>query len=184
MEKHLDKTYRDVSNMVCSLDDTIELLLSMKNDGIKAKCCFNGTWLYSDDVTIDSAYVAVCGGTKSEVEKRRKEEHEKYLREEAEHKSKIPNLTKEYIEKGHKLIDEKYWELWDKCVPIRLDDIYHGMELDCCLEIIQAVNDGKPLREVKTIFYNQGHSGMSASLVASMVKSFHEKGEEVVKYIY
>ena len=34
-----------------------------------------------------------------------------------------------YISDGHKILDEKYWNDWDKCVPIRVNDIYGGMEL-------------------------------------------------------
>ena len=81
MKKHLDKTYEDISSMVLNLDDTVAILLQKKKEGKKAKCLFNGVWLFSDDVTIDSAYVAVCGAKKADVEKRRKEEHERYLRE-------------------------------------------------------------------------------------------------------
>lgn len=46
-----------------------------------------------------------------------------------------------YVEKGHELLDKKYWKDWDEIVPIRLNDLYHGMELKCCLEIVSALNE-------------------------------------------
>ena len=57
------------------------------------------------------------------------------------------NNIEHWIEEGHKIIDSKYWEKWDMCVPIRLDDLYHGMELGCCLEIVKALNEGCELSQ-------------------------------------
>ena len=98
------------------------------------------------------------------------------------YKEAIPELTKEWIEKGNTILDEKYRELWAKCVPIRLGDLYQGMELGNCLEIVEQLNNGKTVEEVKPLIENQGHSGMSFSLVCSMVKSFCDRGEEFVNY--
>ncbi len=80
-------------------------------------------------------------------------------------------------------MEEKYRELWAKCVPIRLNDLYQGMELSSCLDIVEQLNNGKQLKEVKTLIKNQGHSGMSFGLVCSMVKSFCNRGEEFVNYV-
>ena len=80
-------------------------------------------------------------------------------------------------------LDEKYRELWAKCVPIRLGDLYQGMELGNCLEIVEQLNNGKTVEEVKPLIENQGHSGMSFSLVCSMVKSFCDRGAEFVSYV-
>ena len=80
-------------------------------------------------------------------------------------------------------MDEKYRENWAKCVPIRLDDLYRGMELGNCLEIVDQLNKGKQLEEVKPLIENQGHSGMSFGLVCSMVKSFCDRGNEFVAYV-
>ena len=69
------------------------------------------------------------------------------------------------------------------CVPIRLDDLYHGMELGCCLDIVKELNAGCSLDVAKKIIEDQGHSGMSFGLVCSMVKSFCERGSEFVNYV-
>ena len=61
------------------------------------------------------------------------------------------------------ILDEKYLELWNKCVPIRLGDLYQGMELGMCLDIIKELNNNCTLDEAKVIIESQGHSGPTAS---------------------
>lgn len=86
------------------------------------------------------------------------------------------NNIEYWIEEGHKVIDRKYWETWDEIVPIRLDDLYHGMELGCCLEVIKALNEGCEISYAIKLMEDQNHSGMSWCLVRSMVKAFCNRG--------
>ncbi len=144
---------------------------------------FNGKILYSDIDDLDSAYVKITGKTKAECDKDERIRQEEYEEEQRKHKEAIPELTKEWIEKGNTILDEKYREKWAKCVPIRLDDLYHGMELKCCLDIVIELNKGCSLDEAKAIIDSQGHSGMSFGLVCSMVKSFCDRGTEFVSYV-
>lgn len=102
--------------------------------------------------------------------------------EEKRHKEAIPELTKEWVEKGKAILDEKYLETWNKCVPIRLGDLYRGMELGATLDIVKELNAGCELQKAKEIIESQGHSGMSFGLVCSMVKSFCDRGQEFVNY--
>ena len=81
------------------------------------------------------------------------------------------------------ILNEKYWNEWDKCVPIRLDDLYKGMELKCCLEIIQRLNNGCKLDTAKEIIKGQQHSYMSFNLVRLMVKTFCDRGQEFDEYV-
>ena len=56
------------------------------------------------------------------------------------------------------------------------------MELGACLDIVKELNNNCSLDEAKAIIDNQGHSGMSYSLVRSMVKSFCKRGNEFLNY--
>ncbi len=143
---------------------------------------FNGQMLYSDIDDLDSAYVKITGKTKAEFDEAERIRNEEYEEQQRKHQEAIPELTKEWIEKGNAILDEKYHETWAKCVPIRLDDLYQGMELKCCLDIVSELNKGCSLDEAKTIIEGQGHSGMSFGLVCSMVKSFCDRGQEFVSY--
>lgn len=156
---------------------------------INAPCCgeFNGKVLYSTD-TIDEIYAKVLGVSKLEHEEYLHKEHEEYERKKAEFKAKIPQLTDEYRKRARGIIPVEHLEYWDKIVPIRLNDLYRGMELDCWLELIAALNDNtkdelEKLESCRAMFSKQGHSGMSAGLVFSGLKYFHPLGEMLVTYI-
>jgi hypothetical protein len=139
--------------------------------------------LYSDIDDLDSAYKKITGKTKAECDEAERVRHEEYEEQTRKHKEAIPELTKEWIEKGNTILDEKYRELWAKCVPIRLGDLYQGMELEMCLDIVLELNNGCSFDEAKTIIESQGHSGMSFGLICSMIKSFCDRGEEFVNFV-
>jgi hypothetical protein len=143
---------------------------------------FHGQMLYSDVDDIDSAFKKVTGKTKAEFDAEREKEHLEYEKRKRKHKDAIPELTKEWIEKGNEILAEKYHENWSKCVPIRLSDLYEGMELKATLDIVKELNAGCELQTAKEIIEGQGHSGMSFGLVCSMVKSFCDRGSEFVSY--
>ena len=144
---------------------------------------FNGQKLYSHIDDLDSAYKKVTGKTKAEFDEAERKRNQEYEEEKRKHEESIPELTKEWIEKGMAILDEKYLETWNKCVPIRLGDLYQGMELGACLAIVKELNAGCKLEVAIGIIEEQGHSGMSFGLVCSMVKSFCDRGSEFVSYV-
>jgi len=144
---------------------------------------FNDQMLYSDIDDLDSAYKKITGKTKAEFDEAERKRHEEYESENKRHKEAIPELTKEWIEKGKNILDDKYLELWNKIVPIRLDDLYKGFELGACLDIVKELNAGCTLNEAKSIIESQGHSGMSFGLVCSMVEAFCDRGTEFLKFV-
>lgn len=175
------KEYRDITEIVIgeSIDSVVK---RMKSAGELVSVEFNGVMLYSDIDDVDSAYEKVTGVSKAELDAEIQREREQYLEEEKRHKDSIPRLTKEWVEKGCSILDAKYHDLWQECVPIRLNDLYRGFELKCCLDIVKELNNGCTLESAKKIIEGQGHSGMSFGLVCSMVKSFCDRGAEFVSY--
>jgi len=173
------KNYREINFCFGNIEEAVKELKSHKD---LVKGIFNGQILYSDIDDMDSAYKKVTGSTKSEFDEARRIENEKYQQEKKEHEEAIPKLTIEWVEKGKKILDKKHHELWTKIVPVRLGDLYQGMELGNCLEIVEQLNKGAELEEVKPLIENQRHSGMSFSLVCSMVREFADRGNEFVEY--
>lgn len=168
----------------CSLDTAVNTLFECNGKYDLPVCAnFNGHMLYSDSVTMDSAYLECVGCTKEEFAENQRKLLEEYERHKQEHEAAIPELTKTWIIKGHEVLDKKYWEDWDRIVPIRLSDLYEGMELGHTLEIVEHLNSGGLLKTAKTILVNQGHSGMSASLVVDVVSKFCDRGTEFMNYI-
>ena len=171
--------YREIEFGFGNIESAVEELKSHK----ELVCgSFNGVMLYSDIDDLNSAYKKVTGKTKLQFDAYLKVENIRYQEEKRKHEEAIPQLTEEWIAKGNTILDEKYHELWAKCVPIRLGDMYQGMELGNCLEIVEQLNNGKTIEEVKPLIENQGHSGMSHGLVCSMVNSFCDRGQEFSNY--
>lgn len=166
-----------------SIESAMQDLARFKERGELVYGEFNGQKLYSDVDDVDTAFKKITGKTKAEFDEERKLENDKYKADQKKHKDAIPKLTKEWIEKGNVILDEKYQEKWAKCVPIRLDDLYQGMELKATLDIVKELNAGCELEVAKVIIEEQGHSGMSFGLVCSMVKSFCDRGTEFASFV-
>ncbi len=180
----MEKEYRKIEfSPGESIEKAISYLSRFKESGELVFGEFNGHKLYSDIDDMDSAYLKIIGKTKAEFDEDRRKEHEEYKEKERKHKESIPQLTKEWIEKGNAVLDEEYHSEWARCVPIRLDDLYQGMELKACLDIIIELNSGCTLDKAKEIIESQGHSGMSFGLVCLMVKSFCKRGAEFVSFV-
>ncbi|QSF43400.1 hypothetical protein [Paenibacillus tianjinensis] len=166
-----------------TIEDAVHELLTYKKKGILACGKFNGTTLYSDTVTMDGAYKEIIGKTKAEFDESQQKWREEYEKREVEFKESIPSLVEEWMAKGREVLDESRWDYWDKIVPIRLGDLYHGMELGCCLKIVKILNENGSLEDAKKEIESQGHSGMSFGLVRAMVKEFCDRGNELSDYL-
>ena len=176
--------YKEIDFVIGSnIESAINKLELYKSKGELVYGVFNGQNLYSDTDTLDSAYLKITGKTRKQNDEDDEKRNEEYEKSKQKHKDDIPELTKQWIENGNIILDENYRQKWAECVPIRLDDLYKGMELKACLDIIIELNNGCSLDEAKSIIEGQGHSGMSFGLVCSMVRSFCNRGEEFYNYV-
>ena len=166
-----------------TIDTAMNDLMEYRKQGVLACGDFNGKTLYSDKDDLNSAYLKITGKSKPEYDEDRRKEQEEYKRQQQEHKTKIPELTQEWIMKGNQILDKKYHEKWASVVPIRLNDLYQGFELKACLDIINILNNDGTLENAKKEIENQGHSGMSFGLVRSMVHAFCDRGLEFAEFI-
>lgn len=178
-----EKQYKEIEFDFCSVEDAINKLKPYKENGELVFGTFNGQNLYSDIDNLNSAYLKITGKNKADFDLEQERWHEEQKEKDRKHKEAIPQLTIEWIEKGNEILDEKYRELWAKCVPVRLGDLYQGFELGACLDIVKPLNEGCTLDEAKAIIESQGHSGMSFSLVCSMVSAFCDRGSEFYNYV-
>ena len=178
--KRKEKDYRLIDlPWSANLEECVKIL---QNCNYLAKAEFNGHIIYSDE-SMDEVFLKVSGKTKAEFDKGIQDYRDKLKREEEEYKAQIPTLEEEWKTNGRTFLKEKYWAYWDKCVPIRLNDLYRGMELGNLQELLVEYDKNKDLGKVKEIFDNQGHSGMSAGLMFSMLVAFHDDGEKIAKYL-
>lgn len=176
----MKKNYRKIEFGLGNIESAIK---ELKNHKDLVCGSFNGKMLYSDIDNVETAYKKITGKTKVEFDAEILDANERHKEEERKHEEAIPELTIKWIEKGKEILAEKYQLTWGKCVPVRLSDLYRGMELGACLEIVKQLNNGCELEKAKEIIEGQGHSGMSFGLVCSMVKSFCDRGAEFVSYV-
>lgn len=179
----MNKNYEKIDYVGNTIEQAVNSLLRYNKQGKLICTEFNGTMLYSDTVTMDGAYKSITGKTKAEFDKAQQEWKEEYDRKEKEHQESIPSLTEVWKQKGREVLSEDKWEYWDKIVPIRLGDLYHGMELGCCLDIVKILNNNGTLDEAKAMIESQNHSGMSWGLVCNMVRTFCDRGHEFATYV-
>lgn len=127
---------------------------------------------------MDSAYTEILGCTKAEYNKRIAEWQENYEKEErlAEQRA-IQNIPK-WIEIEQTFIHPEKYKDWEECVNVCAINLYHGLELDAALEIMQALENGIAIEDALEILDNQRHSGMSELLVRKIVLLFSRRGSE------
>lgn len=161
-----------------TLEECVNSLLKFQQRGESVVVEFNGHKLYSADISMDGAYQEVLGMTKAEHEQKMEEWHKEYqereAREKAEAKAKIPD----WIEKGKAFIYPERIGKWINCVEARAGDLYHGMDLDSALALMEKLESGATMEEVKEMFDEQGHSGASAGMVRSILFHFAKRGPE------
>lgn len=166
----------------CNIDDAMQLLTAAKESGEDAYGEFN-THILTSDMTIDEAYLLILGKTKEEYAAEQQAWLDEYRREKEEHEAKIPELIEKWKMEGRKILAEDKIELWDKIVPIRLNDLYRGLDLEASLELVSLLNQGEDLEAVDHALEAQDHSGCSYSLVCSMVRELANRGNEFYDYI-
>lgn len=176
------KNYREVDFAGNRLDKVVEFLLSAKEKGNLICVEFNGVMLYSDTVTMDNAYIVVTGMTKKESDDAFNKFIEDSEKEKLEYQRRVPELIEKWVKEGKKVLTEDKWKEWEETVPIRLNDLYRGMELKYCLDLVKKLNEGT-FEESKIMIESQNHSGLSYSLICSMIKEFSPKGKDFVEYL-
>ena len=72
-------------------------------------------------------------------------------------------LIETYTDRGHKVIPQNKWTMWDQIVPVRVSDIYHGMEVNNALAILESYKEEKDLHEnIKNFFTELLHLVMKS----------------------
>ena len=163
-----------------------ECINELSNKNTLCYGIFNGHPIYSDNLNRDEIFIRICGMTEQDLESRKKQAALDYEKQEKEFKKRIPTMAKKYFALAKGVIADDKLEKWNQVVPIRLNDLYKGMELDATLDIIKELNkadeNNNHFAEAKQKFESQGHSGMSWGLMCSMLIEFAPNGEEFVNY--
>ena len=93
------------------------------------------------------------------------------------------DLIKEYINDSKKYVIPGKEEEWENVVEVRVNDLYGGIEVKNTIEILKEFVDNNNPVAAKKAFDDAGHSGMSASLVLSIISQIMKNGDEIVESI-
>lgn len=160
------------------IKEAVAILQEYNSRGELVCGTFNGHILYSDQVTIDSAYFDLFGMSKEDFERAKQECLEGLKQEHAEYERKLPELMNEWITMGREILAEEHWDDWEKYVLNQSNQLYENLPKQC-LEVVEALNAGCSLEEAKAVLEQQGHSGASLVLVLDMIKQFSHRGREL-----
>jgi hypothetical protein len=160
-----------------SLDSVINTLIEANNRGERVFVNFNGHKLHSQGITVDSAYMEMHGCTKAEWLRRQQERREEYNKSKKEELFEPVN-TSELIEKGKKVIFPERYEAWEQFVKDNVDDIYGGQDIATAVKIMEALEAGASMDQVKLMFEKQRYSGSSSGRVRRIVFAFSSQGPE------
>lgn len=155
------------------LEDAVDELLYLKNQGKKAFCEFNGVVLDSETVTMDSAFLMITGRTKAEIDliNERKKEEKKLL----DAIDKIP----EQIKKGRNLIYPNHFQEWVNDVAMGAIGPNKGTVIEYALEIMEAIDYNMDMKNIVALYDSQKHESNESwnkELVKTYVMKYSKNG--------
>ena len=168
-----------------SLDDklyeVVDKLIEYRNQGKHARYDFNGVILHSDDVTMDSAYLAVTGYTKEEFDRKLKEEEENFDKQMEEEYAQAEDSKEELIREGYELIYPERQDAWKNYVDDHVKSIFAGSEIRESLKLMRLLEEGAPIIEVRRTMNDQNYSGYALKMIRKAVLVFSKRGPEFYK---
>lgn len=155
------------------LEDAVDELLYLKNQGKKAFCEFNGVVLDSETVTMDSAFLMITGRTKAEIDLiEKKKQKEKILLDAID---KIP----EQIKKGRNLIYPNHFKEWVNDVAMGAIGPTNGKVIDNVLEIMEAIASNRSIGDIVNLYEEQEYKSnerWNKNLVRTYVMKYSKNG--------
>ena len=174
-----------------TIESAVYTLLAAKARGQSVYCEFFSRpydkyiKLYSDTVSMDSAYMEIAGYTKAYHDKFLEEYYKDFEREKEENRERMKANFLNWIKIGETLIFPERCAEWEKYVVDQFSgscskyaDPYYTISLfDCGLKIMTAIENGASIEEAKKIFYDECNKD-SMDEVRTTVLRFSSKGPE------
>ena len=183
--KMLEEDAKEEVEIEGNLDDklyeVVEKLIEYRNQGLHVRYDFNGVILHSDDVTMDSAYLAVTGYTKEEFDRKLREEEEAFNRQMEEEYIEADGSKDEWIQEGYELIYPERRDAWNNYVENHIKSIFAGVEIEESLKLMKLLDEGAPIIEVRRAMNDQNYSGYALEMIRRAILTFSKRGPEFYK---
>lgn len=182
-EEQIKRTATKYKKWVNTLGEAVEILDQHKKSQKNIFIEFNGKKLYSLLDDENSCYMKVVGKPRQQFEEDRRKWIENYQKKQEEAEKQAESKMPEWIERGNKLIYPQREETWKDCVDIRAHDLYHGIELENALDVMECLENGRTIEEANKILEDANHSGMSYGVTLSIIVSFSKRGPEFYRAV-
>ena len=172
----LDETLYD------NLDRAIEALDRYWFTGDNVCIEFNGQKLYSLLDDRDSCYKKVTGLNYDDFMRERKDLGKKSRQKEIEAQLAALEKVPEWKQRGYAIIYPQQRKAWDNCIKSRITGIYHGLEIEPALKIMESLAKDSDLKKAFEVYTSSGSSGGGASSIRDIVLNFSEMGTLFYRY--
>lgn len=95
----------------------------------------------------------------------------------------IDDKITEWIQRGEKIIYPENHKDWINCVKNRAKDAYHGADLECALEVMEALENDANLDELEDKLNRASFSESAHYLILRIILAFSKYGPELMEYI-
>lgn len=160
-----------------SLDKIVLKLEKLRREG-KINCYvnFNGTKIYSIDVTMDKAYKECLGCSRRQWLERQKKWAEEIESNQKKWQKQAQEKLPKWIQEGKKYMHPEKFANWEKLCNSSVDSDYYGLEIEKALEIMEMLENNISFNEIKKKINESGHSGMTYSRTMNIVLNYSKLG--------
>ena len=158
MAKEYEHIYGDQqANM--NLDGFVKMMTDFHEQGRLVIASFHAQTFQSDEITLDNAYFALTGLT-----------YDKF------------NSLTHLVNKAYDIIDVSKIDDFEQDAYTSFKCTWNGEDVECCLKIVDALNNGLAFEDVRKLLDAQNHPEGYLEDVLELVAEFHQDGVEFAKY--
>lgn len=166
-----------------TIEEAVSKLKKAHEEGKYAFVYIDGHILYSDNITLDSAYLTIKGKTRAQLEEVRQENRAKVLNQIMEERKSRGERIASLIDRGKEVIHPLKYNPWKNTVIKKIKGSYNGAEIEVALSIIEKLDKNGNIKEAIEIFEkNYGRSDFNDSVI-SLVFAFSTRGPEFYKKV-
>ena len=166
-----------------SLEDAMSSLYEeskRKNRSLFAD--FNGFEI-SSEMTLDEAYVMVHGMNREEYKNYSEEFHRNLMERVGIITKNRSDIISYWIGRGEEVLNKEKFNLWRIMVKDAIGSVYGSSLCRDCLEIVELLDCGKDMDEIRCALNEQDHTGASIRMILHMVRMLSSRGEEFSRYV-
>ena len=159
-----------------NLDCVVIRLNEARKNGEHVFCKYHDVTLYSDNITLDSAYMEVYDCTREEFFLKIEEEIANATTWQKEREKWAEEKTAELIERGKSLMYPQRFKEWEQEMNNIQFLIYFGDDIEEALNIMEAIENGNPIEKIVEKYKDRRKNSFSDRVVRELVLKYSKNG--------